>query len=538
MVYRDANAFSGGVRGKDRPADAGAERTIDMDHALIAEGVEMAFAGLIGVAGFAFFRHKGNTVAEAGAYGLMVMVMLHSFLAQVLLYAGWQHLFTPLQALAAAAAAWMVLRHHRMLTDQAAVVARFGRAHWPAVGSMLLAWGYLGSLWVRQAGHAADPAASLAGSVWLDGGLLRAAQACTPGSAIPVLNQAVLLSPWQPATVPAIVNMAAYITIGLATYALARRYAWPPTAVTVSLLVVSMPRLAHQSLAAYSELIPAAAALMVILALYRAVEQPNRRDVGMTVCALTFCVAGGRLCYVLPAVLAALCPLLLARRYDVRLWPQAMRGHLVVVVATAGLALVFSQLLVVLLNLEGGRSWIGELSPDRIAFNVDGLTGLAANMARYLLQSIQLPETIDRFGRQAFGVSGLAALRQFCQSALAPLFGGKGAAAAFDLSWASGNGGGWFGPVGFVLVLPSLVNAFWRGPYRLKTTALALAAYWILIALIAAWQPANVRLMTPFFAASGFTMAFFLPPWRLGRKGRLMLQLFGVVMLAGDLLPG
>jgi hypothetical protein len=161
---------------------------------------------------------------------------------------------------------------------------------------------------------------------------------------------------------------------------------------------------------------------------------------------------------------------------------------------------------------------------------------MAANVARYSLQAIHFPEIVDRIGRQATGASALAGLQRFYEMLIVPVFGDNGAAAVFEMSWGVREGGGWFGPVGFLLVIPSLITAFWRGPHRLKTTALALWVYWLLIALVAAWQPSNVRLMTPFFVAAGFTMAFSLPPWRLGRKGRLMLQLFGIVMLAGDML--
>ena len=117
---------------------------------------------------------------------------------------------------------------------------------------------------------------------------------------------------------------------------------------------------------------------------------------------------------------------------------------------------------------------------------------------------------------------------------LQTLVGGKGAAAPFILSWTVGTKTEWFGPAGFFLILPALVYALWRGTRRLKTTALAMMVYWALVALIVAWQPSNVGLMTPLFAASGFFMAFLLPPWRIGRKGLLLLQLAGVMMVVYD----
>lgn len=504
---------------------------------LLANAAEIGFAFLVSTAAFAIYRNKGQTLAEAGSYGLLTMLMLQSWLAQVLLYVGGQHLLVWAQLLLLPGAAGIAGRHGRLLRRQLPILLRFAKTHWLAAGSMLLGWTYLAAHWWWRAGIAHQALTPYGRGFLACSGSILTARPPEPPHVLTVLNHAILLSPWQSAAAPAIANLGAYMCIGLATYALARRYAWPPTAITVSLLVISMPRLAHQSLVVYSELLPAAAALTAILALYRAVEQPQARDMTMLAAAVAFSVGGGRLCYVLPLVLAAMSLLVLARRHDIRLLLQAVRGRPLSLLASVAMILVFSQAAVIAANLYAGRPWIGELAPDAIRFNDDGLVGAGANMVRYLLQSIYLPKFIDNLTRWAFGFSGLAGLKLFYQWAVASLVDGRGAAAAFELSWTTGLGGGWFGPVGFLLVLPALGKSLWRGPSRLKTTAQALAAYWVLISLIAAWQPTNVRLMTAFFVCCGFCMAFFLPPWHLGRKGRLTLQLLGVLMLIVDMLP-
>jgi hypothetical protein len=45
-----------------------------------------------------------------------------------------------------------------------------------------------------------------------------------------------------------------------------------------------------------------------------------------------------------------------------------------------------------------------------------------------------------------------------------------------------------------------------------------------------------VRLMTRFFVCGGFLMAFALPPWRLSRKGRLLLQVLGIMIMTHAIL--
>jgi hypothetical protein len=439
--------------------------------------------------------------------------------------------------LLAAASVGLMYTRSKSLVPLFGITLRFAREHWTVSGSLLVGWGCLGVQWLWRTAMTHNATLGLIPAYMTNGGNLFSAVHNQPDAVLFGLNHTVLLMSQQQPLAPGIANLFAYMVIALATYALARRYAWPPTAVTVTLLVISMPRLAHQSLVTYSELPSAATALLAILALYRTVEERHALDASMLICTISFSVAGGRTCYLMPIVLASLSLMVMARRHDMRLWSQTVHRHRLLVLLSCSLVLIFSQIIPIAINLEAGRAWIGELTADTVIFNPDALRGTAANMVRYLLQSIQFPEVIDRFSQWALGFSGLAGLKWLYQVVIAPLAGGKGAAAPFYLTWQPVNGGGWFGPVGFLMVLPSLAKAFLRGPYRLKTTALAIAVYWVLIALILAWQPANVRLMTPFFVCSGFTLAFFLPPWRLSRKGRLILQLVGVLLLAGDILP-
>ena len=49
---------------------------------------------------------------------------------------------------------------------------------------------------------------------------------------------------------------------------------------------------------------------------------------------------------------------------------------------------------------------------------------------------------------------------------------------------------------------------------------------------MANWQPANLGVLTPLFAAGGFVVAFSLPPWRLRRRGMRLLQIDFALLLA------
>jgi hypothetical protein len=485
----------------------------------------VAFTAAFSVTAFLFYRRRGNTVAEAGAYGLMTTLMVQSWVSQVLFIFGVQRLYMWVQAILLLAAVVCAVRERRILVTHLHFVLRFIYADWLPAYALLSGWLLMAAMRVFPSASAAAQSADLLHLSSLLGWVHYHA-----GMSLPVLNCAILTAPWQPSLTVGLANMVAYISIGSATYALARRYAWPPTAITVVLLVVSMPRLVHQSLTLHSELLPAAAVVLAILALYRTVEQPHPHDLVMLATTITYSVSGGRLCYLMPLVLTALSLVVLARRHGFRLWAGALFRNPVSVVTALAVGLIFCQLGVVAFNLANGFPWMGSAGEEVVFFNADGLAGAGANLIRYLLQSVHLPEFVDHFCRWAFDASPLDGLNTFYRQGIVPVLDGRGAAESFAISWTKGDGMEWFGPAGFLLILPALLYALWGGSRRLKSTALAMLVYGLLIALIPAWRAANVQWLTPLFAGCGFFSAFFLPPWRIGRTGCRVLQVLSLGM--------
>ncbi len=499
--------------------------------------IHIVYATLAAAAGYGYFRDKGNTVAEAGAYGLMAMLMLHSWTSQTALIVGWQRFHHFGLALIGIPAAWIIGVHMGALKSLLHAVRRFAGRNWLPCGALAGIWVTLAALNVSRMGLFRAAGAAGGHSVLAAGGGSIFAKACSAGApALAVLNHLVIAAPFQPAAAVIIANLSAWLVIALGTYALARRYTWPATAATVALLVVCIPRVLQQSTASNSELLPAAAVLLSLLAMYRGIEQPQAHDLVMLPAAVAFSVSGGRLCYLMPAVLAGLSLTVLRRRHPARHWPRALTAHRGAVLAALGAVLIFSQVGNVTLNLANGKSWIGTPPLEEVAFNMDGIGGALANAGRYLFQAVHFPEGVDRIWNHVLGFSPRGSIEAVYRNTLGALFGGRGAAAPFLLSWAARDPWGWFGPAGFFLILPALAYALRRAPRRLKSTAAAMAAYFLAIALILAWRPQNVRLMTIFFVGSGFIVAFFLPPWRISRRGRLALQLFSMAVAADTLM--
>lgn len=502
-----------------------------------ANGILLLFTVSCGTAWFSYFRYRDSTLAEAMAYALAITIMVQAWVAQVLLIIGRTSLYVPVLFLGTGLSIKICISHYREVRTQLSVLVQFIRRHQVSATGLLLVWGYAAVVCIW-------PLAPFERKVLADyQPILNPADAIfsiwttDPDIVLPVLNHAIFLASWQPTLAVTLTNLGAYAAIGFATYALARRYAWPPMAITVTLLVISMHRVVHQSMTAPSELLPAAAALLAILSLFRLCERPHGRDLVMLAITISYSVTGGRLCYLMPAVLCALSLMVLGRRYGLSLWRQLKFGPWVwMSLSTAMVVLVFFQVGPVFVNLGLGKPWIGESIHNRVVFNADVPLGLLGNLARYIFLSFDMPAAVDRFVSWAFGFSLLEGLKGTYLWVVDVPLGARGAAAAFEWTWTPDPGISWFGPAGFFLVLPSVAVALLRGPRRLKTTALAMVAYWILVALTIAWQPGNVRLMTRFFVCSGFFMAFLLPPWRVGGTGQLVLQVLSIILIVHALI--
>lgn len=502
-----------------------------------ANAILILFTFSCGAACFSYFRIRGNTLAETMAYALLATIMVQAWAAQVLLIIGGTSFYLPVLFLCTGFSLKICITHQRIIITQVRTFIQFIRSHQLAVSGLLLVWGYTAVVCIwplvpfdREKLLDYQP-------FWDEAHSVFRIWATVPDMVLPVFNHTIFGASWQPPLAIALTNLSAYAAIGFATYALARRYAWPPMAITVTLLVISMQRVVYQSMTAPSELLPAAAALLAILALFRMCEQPHGRDLAMLAIAISYSVSGGRLCYLMPAVLCALSLVALGRRHGPQLWRQLASGPWIwMSLATAMVVVVFSQAGVVCANLIMDKPWIGEYMHHRVVFNPDAHFGVLGNMARYMILCFDLPAAIDHFFAWAFGFSLLEVLKGLYIWAVAVPLGSRGAAEAFDWTWTPMRQISWFGPVGFFLVLPSVTEALLRGPRRLKTTAFAMVAYWVLICLIIAWRPDNVRLMTCFFICSGFFMAFLLPPWRVGGSGQLVLQALSILLLVHALL--
>ena len=328
-------------------------------------------------------------------------------------------------------------------------------------------------------------------------------------------------------------GMLAYMAVGCCTYALARRYAWPPMALTVTLLVLSMPRLVALGRWPSPELVSTAAIAFSMVLVYRLVEQHQPADLRLFLLCILFSISANPLSIALVPVMSLLMVVVVVRRHGWLMLREMMAAKplsgLLVLLPALGLA----QIPVFVLNLAKANPLFG----NAIIFETDGILGAAANVIRFLFVSVDPTEPLQRMLAWLVGVDLNRLLMASYQTLVVPLFGHAGTNSPFVPIF-SGSGRMGFGPFALVLLLPAMIHALVRGPRRLKAVSVAWAGYLYLAALVVAWHAGSLAILTPLYAANGFVVAFFLPPWRLRRRGMRTLQVASAFLIGWSLACG
>ena len=490
------------------------------------------------LAGYTFFRRRGNTLSEACAYGLVTTLMMLSLffqLAYMIRLPNASFVFEI--ALVILASGYIIKNRQELLHGAIAVRVLYkGAPLASTVIGLLLLYLALQALAIPPTATYWQPL----GQVLLYARHRTLFPADIQGIAAPFTQT---FSPFNTLILPhlflrfqtdwgvGLLGFMAYLSVGFSTYALSRRYSWPPTAATASIIVISMPRLVYLSTSPGYELIPAATALFCLLAVFRAVESPNLADLYLLVLGLLFMLSGTFMNLVFPLVLAPLACILLFRRHGATAWWKLLSTRPYLMLMFLIPAVVFSQLWYPIIGLSANGNISAPPAPPSAAFNSDGIQGALANMLRYTLQSIHFTRPVDSLLNWETGFSPTAALQKIYDNLLVPILGNRGAVTAFRIAWVPNEKLSWFGPFGFLMILPAVGYAIRRAPRRLKAVSVTLIAYVFLVSLIPAWHPDNVRYFDVFFVCGGICIAFFLPPWRLNRSRRRVLVVISASLM-------
>jgi hypothetical protein len=485
----------------------------------LAAALPLAEILLLCPAVFAACRRREMPISEAGAYAAVLPLMALSAIVQFALLWRTAWLAPAAEALlcaAALAAAWRW--RCGLARDLAAMVAAAGRQPGMLCAAAGLLWGYL----LLQAlllppDSAQWPALAKALLLLQEGSGSAAGVLMTQGPINGLAPAAVFLrhgGDWG----IGILGLLAHTGIVLAGYAGARRYAWPPTALTVALVLLGLPRLVLLAATPDPEILAAAAGALSLLALFRCMETPSAGELLLVALAIPFASADTTLGPAFPLVLAALGAALLTQRHGAAfLWRLLARRRVLAAAALVPLAL-FTQV------------WRPTLGRPHFDPNPDGLQGALVNSAHYLALGVDLPPAVNDLTEELLG-RPLSGLMEGLGNAIALLLGfdpeGRG---RFAVLWQTAPATCGFGPLALLLVAPAVLNSLLRGTRRLKSVALALSGYFALVCLVPAWRPENVGYLSVIFACSAPCLAYWLPPWRLSLRLKHGLQIAAALM--------
>ncbi len=499
-------------------------------HTIISTTASLCEIGILCLTGFVLFRRWGYTFAEAAAYALITVLMALSFILQTGLIIGIPDVSVKVEVMLCLISLILLtfLRGH--LTMGGNILKNFVSAH-PGASTAL----FLCCCCLLIRAMLLSPMSNQWDS--LDHMLLFSQQgnffAFSKGDeALFPVNHAILshlLLRLNAESGMGIFGFMAYLSIGFSTYALARRYSWPPTAFTVTMVVMSMPRLVYQAASPGDEILPAAVSLFCILGITRSVEQPNIKDLLLLILGILFGISGGVLSLAFPVILILLSCVLLIRRHGPHTWWTLIRRNKLTSVLALVPGIIFSQCWLFLHNILYRGAWVG--SPTEFPPNADGLQGALANFLRYVLESAHFTQPLDHLCQWTmdFRLSGM--VQQIYDLFIWPVFGDWGAATPFVINWKPDETLSWFGPLAFLLILPAVIHALIRGHRRIKAMAIALMGYVYVVTLTTAWMPGNACFFTLFYTCGGFFAAFFLPPWRFTKRGKQMIQAGSALLL-------
>jgi len=490
----------------------------------------LIFAEIFCMCGAAFFLclKNGNTFAESAAYAIITVFMLLSFIHQIFFITHCVILCTGLEFFFLMASFVLIFKYRSYVSRMVSTLKRVGSANPVSLT-------FLGLCFLYMAIHTFFPVPKefqnelYTLSIYEKKGFFPLGSAADFPGFLPV-NHLILFNSFlrfDSSTGAGSFCFLAYLSIGFSTYALARRYSWQTTAFTTVVLVMSMPRLVIQALYPGTQIISTAVALFCLLALYRSCELPTLIDFILLILGLFFCISENISSMIFAPVLSILSCVILFRRHGVALWKNILGQNRIAFFAILP-GVIFSQSWLFLSNHFNKESWSGTFST--IPFNLNGIQGALANFIRYLFESLNAAVPIAVFFEKTFKWRMADTLESLYNFLIPPFLGESGAFQVFHLTW-NPNGIFSFGPVGFFLVFPALLYALLKGPRRLKSVALSFFVYFYLASLILAWAPGNARFFDFFYVCSGFTIAFFLPPWRFTKTNKSVLQAAGCCLL-------
>ncbi|GBF81739.1 hypothetical protein AsFPU1_3159 [Aphanothece sacrum FPU1] len=279
-----------------------------------------------------------------------------------------------------------------------------------------------------------------------------------------------------------------------------------------TLVIVSLPEFVYQATSTKNDIITVAAAIFCFLTVHRLLEKLNINDLILLILCLLFGFSSKTtfMAFIIPFTL--LFGLLLLRKYRLGIWIKLIsqnRWSLILLIVPA---FILSQIWLFIHNYNFWGGWSGPNSEVLKYQQSSGLKGGIANLVRYIFQTCDFLNPSDIIFNRIFGFTISGTLQKIYEYFLAPVLGDAGLHKdySFNILWQLHEDGSWFGPFGFLLIIPGIIYSILTGPKSLKALSLTLLGYVFIVVYQIVWMPWNNRFFSLFFASSGVCIAYLI----------------------------
>ncbi|MCC5898622.1 MAG: glycosyltransferase family 39 protein [Phormidium sp. BM_Day4_Bin.17] len=297
----------------------------------------------------------------------------------------------------------------------------------------------------------------------------------------------------------------AYISIILGNYCLSRRYLSERGSLAVCLVIASLPQLFLQSWIAKNNIFTASAAMFCLLAVTRILDKPTSRNLFLVLLGLTFGVSAKTtfLAFALPFTIFF--GISVIRKYGLRIWVYEIRQSWYWWLIGLIPLVVLSQLWLFIHNHIVWGNWSGPPAFVDFHKNQDGIIGGLANLVRFGFQFIDFLNITNVLLEQIASFSPVETLKSIYDSIFYPIFGEAALQSQrpFSMIWRVHQTHGGFGPLGLLIVIPSILASVRTRPAFTRNVALTLLSFLLIFCLSSAWSLYKIRMLVVFFACSG-----------------------------------
>ena len=491
--------------------------------------------GLLIIGSVLLFHRWGYSRAQALSLAIIVTLLIFSLIFQITFLLGVPGLSFPVEGVLVIGALVMIFRERHRLSDICTSLLRFIHCHQIMSIVVVLCVAYLGlQAFLLPEGNYDSMRYNLTRVLLFqqDRSMYLTNITEFPQAVFPVGGDILshLFLRYYTDYGLATIRFLAFLSIGFGSYALSRNRASARIAWTVMLIVISFPLLVRQATGTKPDILATSVVVMCLLCAERLLNRPNLRDGLMIVLGLGFgmSIKTTFLAFLIPFALVF--AYLFLKRYGVEAIFRIFKKNWLWVIIIVPAVLVFSQLWLFLHNYNHWGHWAGPTEFVSHHKNQDGLWGAVANLLRYGMQSMHLMTPTDVLSEWLSGEKISDLLEKVYEQVLYPVIGDSGAAwphnivplTLSDWNWGDGENGAWFGPFGFLLVIPALVYAIASGSAYLRMVSIVMVVYAVVLSWQVSWMPWNCRFFGPVFVGASGCLGFCLARWQTRRSLQTM----------------